>query len=495
MRIETRKTYFVSFFWLAMSLLLASCTREANSPLGTGVNSLLDEEVSPIYKNEPFAYDAVLDTISYNSCYGSNLKDSGVYGFSASASENPAEGDSPKSGVRISKTYLDFVGTKINPSYPSTTLTKEQIQSYMAKSPLNGSAVPLISIRRPQTLDVLPQDLTSTNLSSRLDYFSVLGTLTGIRYITSLLSGIIFTTENKVLSQGPRINDFIYTDDNTRTLRADLGYNLNTSEEFYSVQLRKEFNRDNLALALTFHDANNATDFAVNPLSPDSTNLKRAYGKAYYFKFTTISTPSHNSIPANLLNSISERDLDTSSVVVGATWSCRQYMVVRAEDRYSAQATGPVAGGPLALPITYDDLNNTHLFYPGPTGALMTGWEIIQEIRRQYSAAEWDIARLNLNSNGAGTDPVSELLFVVIPKRSICYDEAKNPPASGADPGVDYTPWDNTDDAYTDQTPGVPQGCFQASFASQGIFYSTAEVPRKRCANWVSVCTRTSATY
>lgn len=482
--------------FIIVLLFVASCAKQANSPLGTGVSSLGIDEVSPIYKDEPFAYDAVVDTISYNSCYGENLASSGIHGFVVSAVENPAtDGETPKSGVRITKKYLDFIGTKINPSYPATTISTEQVRSFIAGSPLNKNVVPIVAVRRTQSLDILPEDLTSTNLQSNKDYYSALSVLTNINFITSLIEGIIYTPESKVLSQGPRINDFKYADDSIRTLNVKMGYNLTAgSAELYSWQLRNEFNRKNLALALTFHD-NEAADFAINPLSPDATNLKRAYGRSFQLGFNSLAVVSHNSIPANLLTQVEEKDLDSGSLVAGTKWSCRQYMVMRSVDQNVAEAvTAPVPSAPLGLPLTYDVLTNTHTYYLNENGQPMTGLEIVRDIRRQYSASEWDIVRLNKETESGTTDPDTDLLFALVPKLSACYGAAANVTSTDPDPGVDYTPWSGLDDFIAPQTYPATQGCFQESFASQGISYGS-DAPKKRCANWVSVCTRTSVSY
>lgn len=492
-RIKTMQTFAISSLWLFLFLFVFSCSRQPNSPLGNGQSSLDTDEVPAIYKSEPFAYDGIVDTISYNSCYNANIDNSGMYAFNVSASENPLFDESPRSGIRVSKKYLDFVGSRINPAYPEESITQKQLQTFISGSPLNKNAIPMVSVRRAQTLSIVPQDLTSTSFVVRKDFYPVLDVLSNIHFITSLIEGIIYGPDNKVMSQGPRINDFIYTDDGTRSLNAKLGYNLATSEELYTVQMRREFLRRNYILALTFHD-NTATDFAINPLSPTPTNLKRAYGRGYYLGFTTVATASHNSIPNNLLNSIEERDLETDSLVVGATWSCRQYMVVRNEDKDEPQGgTAPVAGGKLVLPLTYSDLIGAHTYHINELGQQMTGLEIVREIRKQYSAADWDIGRLNQDTTAGGTSPVTDLIFVVVPKVAACYDAAKNISSSDPDPGVDYTPWNNADDYVAGQNSST-QGCFQASFAAQGISYYTA-APKKRCANWVSICNRRSVSY
>jgi len=324
--------------WTALLGLSAfafnNCSTQSASPL-TAASLTNEQRQSILYKDEPFAYDGIIDTISYNSCFGDGITSGGVFGIKASASETPPPGEGPKSGIRLTKEFLDFVGTKLKPEYPSEVITQAQLKNFLTHSPLSGSATPLLGFRYTKDLGIRAENASGSSASflGGVDFAEPLGTLSNKLFIGDLTEGIAFDKTNKIVSYGPRVADFPFADTANRNLKGELGYNLKGNYyELYGNYLRDEMNVRNVALTLTYHDST-AANGAINPISPSGSDLKKAFGRIFYLSFGSIVGAAHNSVPSNLLKTVEERDLSKLSLVSNASWTCRNFMVVRAADR------------------------------------------------------------------------------------------------------------------------------------------------------------------
>lgn len=477
----TAMAAFLTFF----SGFMSACSKSPNSPLAMDQLSST-ERAAAAYVGEPFAFDAAVDTISYNSCFGYGLGNQGIYGFKAGAVEDLGSEADVKSGVKITRKYLDFVGKKLQPEYGQTAISTAQIKSFITSSPLNADAVPLIGVRTTRNLSIQPEDFVSTSYISYTDYYPMLGVLTSKEFINSLLEGITFGPTNNVIAEGHRSLDFQAGGEYARSLNASLGYNLdwkgNESDptESYTNYLRDQMNRRNLALTLTFHHQN-SDSWAIDPIGPDKDNLQKAYGKAFYMTFGPFSSTSSGTvmptsmIPANMVSRVEERDLSTGQLVAGASWRCHNLMIVRPSDNQNTQhAKRP------CRPIEPSELSLTSSNYLDENGLPMPLIDMIREARRHYSATQWDVGVLSKDNT----------IMCIVPKEvgATCY--ASNLQA-GIDRGVDYTPWTYTDDA-TDGDGAI--GCFQKSYSAQGIVYGDP-MPRKLCAQWASICARSSVNF
>lgn len=483
-----------SMFFTAVAF--TNCSSQPASPL-TATTMTSEQKESALYSGEPFAFDAIVDTISYNSCFNDGLRANGIFGFKVSASEVPLPGDGARSGVRLTKDFLDFIGTKIKPEYPATTISSTQLKRFITNSPLSGAAQPLIGLRYANNLSIRAESPESNQgvYSPGVDFFESVPMLTNKNFLSDLTDGIAFSDKNKVLSYGPRIADFNTADDSERSLTVDMGYNLKGNYfELYGNAVRNELNQRNTALTLTFHQGLEA-DGPVNPISPDPNELKKAYGRIFYLSFGAVVGAAHNSVPGNLLKNVEERDLSRLAIVSNANWSCRNFMVVRSQDQND-----------YCRPVDYSILATSNSFYRDAAGHAIKNFDLLKEIRRHYPASEWDVGVFanyaqDLAANGTsrpfvshpaipgldadtdtnlGTgDQISSYLCVV-PRQTSCYIPNV---VNNVDQGVDYFPSSN------------PNGCYQVSYQNQGIVYNSAPPPAKLCAQWASTCVRTSYGY
>lgn len=487
---------FITAGLFLTSMAFTNCASQSASPL-TATSLTSDQREAALYSGEPFAYDAIVDTISYNSCFGDNLRGTGIFGLRASASEIPIPGDGARSGVRLSKDFLDFVGTKIKPEYPATSITSTQLKRFITNSPLSGTAQPLIGLRSTSNLSIRPESpsVNQGTYATGIDFFETLQMLTNKNFLSDLTEGITFSDKNKVLSYGPRVADFDTADDAERNLDVSMGYNLKGNYfELYGNSVRDELNKRNTALTLTFHKGLDA-DGPINPISPDPNDFKKAYGRIFYLSFGSVVGAAHSSVPGNLLKSVEERDLSRLAIVSNASWTCRNFMIVRNEDQNK-----------YCRPVDYSILATSNSFYRDSSSQPIKNFDLLKEIRRHYPASEWDVGvfanyEVDLTSNGTsrpftshpaipgldadgdtnlGTgDQISSYLCVV-PRATSCYIQNV---VNNVDQGVDYFPTSN------------PTGCYQVSYQNQGIVYSGGTPPAKLCAQWASTCTRTSYGY
>ncbi len=265
----------------------------------------------------PFAFDASFDQIAYNSCARNGLATSKGY-FTISAG---AYGDFG-GGVRIKDNFFNYADSNFKAIYPETSLTENQYREYLADSPENNGAQPMMAIRTSNSLT----DIHSANNSATLgaDIQAMLSNLTDSLLMVSL------TQKGTVASYLPFSSE-------QKVLEGKLTFN--TTEA-----LAQSF-RDDLmgagVLTVTYTKTSGQLNEVRGPASAVSTYpVKKAYGRSYKLGFGNVAAPASSgtvaSNPNNILTDIWESDLESPST--GIQWNCdynRRYLIVRSQDAAS----------------------------------------------------------------------------------------------------------------------------------------------------------------
>lgn len=289
----------------------------------------------------PFAFDATLDTITYNSCAESQLRSTpGFFSIMAGAYST--------GGIKIKNEFYDYADQNFKPIYPETTLTENQYKEYLADSPTNAGVTPNVAIRVKNSLS----DVFTTNTQPTLytDIVPVVGKLTDSLVMDS------------IAKKGVTANYFPFSSEQ-RILEA--GLNFNSSEET-ADEMRNIFMSSGL-LSLAYMMPNTEIYKVRSPST--AAPVKTAYGKGYNLTFSPypVSGGAVNN-PNHVLAQLVETDLANPSV--GAkTWNCgRVYKVIRAQDAAT-----------LCPAHTYNDLKN------------QTIRSELAIARRHLRADQWDV--------------------------------------------------------------------------------------------------------
>lgn len=284
--------------------------------LSAKYGSTMGAKVSSI----PFAFDSGFDTITYNSCADTHLRNNNAF-FSIKA------GAYSTGGIKLTNEFYSYADSNFKPVYPATSLTENQYKEYLADSPANSGAVANMAIRVKNSLtDVYT---ASGKLSLWTDIVPLVAPLTDSLVMDSFAQ------------KGVTANYFPFSPE-SRVLEAAVNFN---SSESLANEYRSVFMTAGV-LSLTYM-VNNGELYQVR--SPSSaTPVKTAYGKGYSLTFTPapVSGAAVNN-PNNILAGIAEYDLQSPT---GGTksWKCdRKYAVVRAQDASSlcpAQSYSDIAG-------------------------------------------------------------------------------------------------------------------------------------------------------
>lgn len=265
----------------------------------------------------PFAFEAGFDTITYNSCADSHLRNNNAF-FSIKA------GAYTSGGIKISDRFFDYADTNFKPTYPETTLTTNQYKEYLADSPVNVGAVPNMAIRVKNSLhDVF----TATNkLTLWSDVVPMVAPLTDPLVMDSFVQ------------KGVTANYFPFSPE-SRVMEATMSFN---SNESLANEYRNVFMTSGV-LALSYM-VNNGELYQVR--APSSTlPVKSAYGRGYSLVFGQAGGATNN--PNNQLAGVTEYNLENPTQVL-KSWNCgRKYKVIRAQDATSlcpAQSYNDISG-------------------------------------------------------------------------------------------------------------------------------------------------------
>ncbi|HWU42131.1 MAG TPA: hypothetical protein VN132_01795 [Bdellovibrio sp.] len=374
----------------------------------------------------PFAFDGGFDQFTYNSCADSSLTGQPAY-FSVKV------GSYYGMGLKLNADFFNYVNSNFKPTYGNTSISQDQYTNYLGDSPQNKGAIADFSIRSKSNLYNVYT--TANQVTMGQDVIGLINPLTDANIATTLVSSSNY------------LNFFPFSSDN-RAVEATLTFNSSTGT---AESWRQMLSGGDGMLSMTYlqssSDPNNIrAATAANP-------LKSAYGRGYKLSFTqppTANATSARVLPSNLVGSVMEVDLNTGQAT-GSNWNCsRRYLVVRSQDKAT--------------------------FCPTLTDAQLADTSIRQELaiaRKHLHADQWDV-----NPVGVGTP-------CVVPRvQTSCYKEETNP-TTGAAYGVNYYP--GGDPSMAGQPEGVGE-CFNDLL--QAGNYSTAAIPNKRCANYITICVR-----
>jgi hypothetical protein len=453
----------------------------------------------------PFAYEAAIDTITYNSCNSPNSQGKtftfkmGSYD-SATTVTTTGSIKTPKGGVRLNQNFIDYAYKVLKPDYPNPDITLDQVQQLLKESTLNAKVQPQLSLRSIYKLNRLGNIWFKTgNPTLGMDIIQMLGDLTDTRWATPLLDNS-FPRKDKI-----NYADFFnLADGDHRNLNASFHFNIAEQAAEY---LRNAFNKTenvDAQIVLGFSYSNEAT--LISPEVTTSDLMTSAYGRGYQLTFqmppgaglTSANKPYH---PNNQLSLIEEYDISTGKKLTDAGWDCgAKLKVVRAEDQNIAAANKPQAIINLKLSEAqyYNFRNSVGNINVGAAGDLLdpsktdlglckkmdyyklsqypqtgtmfatgiyagkTYGQIMDIVRRHLPAGDWDI---NLEDQ------------CVVPKKFSCYPmNARN---GGYTSGGTY--YDQFKVTYSPSTP-----CHH-NFADDYIKANTLDL---YCTEYVTVCVK-----
>lgn len=476
------KTFALFFIISGLFLFFQNCSVQQNGGILGGKESPA-VVADKITTNAPFAYDLVADTISYNSCVGENLNNSGIHGLKIGVNEGFVDSAGTiQGGLKLRTEFLQYVGLNVPARYPSTVITPAQIQTLLQDSKANKDTYVQFAVRRKSDLAVMPDLINPTSLQLTLPRDGVLNfaPLSRDPVLSRLTKGVVFGEKGLIISEGERIYN-LQDDSAPAPIQASLGYSsifdetyakLNTPldlENFamgerYSEVVRNRFNLasdDKYLLAVTFGSGSSATgsDYGLNtPRRPDDTVKSRAYGRSYALQFNMFRSPSAAGWKNNALKAVTEVDLTGAGANV-RPWTCSNYVIMKQNQWNNAKLEKPSC-----TPLLASDFNNA------------TMANAVKKLRRHYSESEWNIglfydAYQAYDPNTRGTQPIC-----LVPKSNECYLPTENVIFPGADVGVNYNPLTE---------------CYV--YNQFGVSYSQPILNVKaagRCAQFASICTR-----
>lgn len=499
-------------------VFVVGCTPSGNGILDS--KSSISEVIDNTTKQAPFAYDLAADTISYNSCTAlsntqavSNLKIGVSEGFI-----NTNGNGAVKGGIKLKTEFLQYIGKYFTPAAPSSTIIPAQVLRVLNKSAVNQNARIQFSIRRKNNLNLFVDQIASS-MSETYSATPLVGrdaTLIAAElnsgYAGELLTkDIKYTTAGTILSEGARNYNLSgtqqsitlhgafrlnQTEDSSITLPPPPAnytpkeYNFGAAE-LYSQNVRNKFNATDsskiIVTALFSTSASGSTDVdkILSIKRPDPKDLTKAYGRGYALQFTAKSSTVAGWTNKNILSGVTEIDLSTGSNVTGSTWTCEHFPIVR-DSQYDKIRKD---GDPQCTALLATDLP------PERQGRQLQ----IKKIRRHYPESEWKIGLFIPPSTTLASSVASRTAqrdswgLCVTPKTLSCYlptgtEFMDNPSlltaAGKTEFGVQYDP---------------TKECYLTAYNSLGINYSVSTDDQRRmlgrCAQYASICTRTSTNF
>jgi hypothetical protein len=533
--------FYVSLFLMTSFFTLTSCKSEGNGILGK--QTVLTSDEDPDLKNAPFAYDVAADTISYNSCtIEPGKSDPNLHGLKISSSEGFVDNlgsGAVKGGLKLRSDFLQYVGQKFTPDYPSKTITPEQITRVLSASYsiFNADAKIQFAVRKKSDYSVIPDliapvaPITAVPPRDAIVFPQVLSS----GYLGySITKNISYDTKGIVLKEGPRnynLSDsqdpvaieasFAFnatTDDTFNTAASGIATEPYGKAEFYTQTVRDAFNANTQLLTVTFGGTDATTGVTADDAKNNTiNNIKRpykigtgtatpvfdtakAFGHGYNLKFESQTTALY--WPKNRLTKVSEINLDTGTPTGGTTWSCEQFVIAHKSHWNNNKSKNPiwvkdtVNVEPNCAPLLAND--TTCVLLPVPDTVAQCNIkkdraEKIKRIRRQYSVENWNIGLMFLSAPRvtAGipyTPPDRRTLDMCLaPKGDVsCYlptvgilDSGTSVPAEKLlDIGIQYD---------------RAQECYLTSTTLSGN--RDTERKKGRCAQFASVCVRSSSNY
>lgn len=285
----------------------------------------------------PFAFEASIDMITYNSC-NSSASQGQTFTFKAGSYESGVSSTGsltekvPKSGVRLTQEFVEFIKSSLKPDYPNPDITTEQVQRLMKQSLINAEAQPQISLRSINKGNRLGNVFFKKGSPSiGIDVIQLLGDLTDIRWADTIIAAAL---PNKTSIQN--VDYFPKAPAGARNIEASFHFNTNAqTAEAYRNAFNKIGDVD-AQIVVGFSYTNEA--MLISPEASDTDMMTTANARGYQMTFQipvdTRYTPSSWAYhPNNQVAKIDEYNLLTNKVISDANWDCgARFKIVRAED-------------------------------------------------------------------------------------------------------------------------------------------------------------------
>ena len=481
-----------------LSLILSSlfaCSIQQNQSLLSSKTSG-EDSVQRVIESMPFAYDLAIDTISYNSCVGTALNSSGIHGFKMGANEGFIDTNGSgavKGGLKLRSDFIQYLAKNMAPNFPSTTISPSQIQYVLQNSTANKNATALYAIRTASDLRVVPDTINPSD-SPQLGRDGVFeaAIFSEEPALSAVTKNIQFGPNGTVLAEGPRVYNLGGTTGAPDPLEVTFNYSSISDETFpivagaddslgageeYADRLRKKFNSNTYILTQAFGsyiiDENSGDDGAsgMNTLRRPSntTDIKKAYGRAYELNFTSKNSVISSQL-RNILNRVTEKNLEDGKPANGVSWTCDNVLIMR-----SGELNGKTTTKASCSELRAADMLNASVAAK------------VRMLRRHYNAQDWAIGfYFPVNAQASALTRTSQPLCLVN-KSTECYLPTTgiittNP---SEDVGVQY---DTTKE------------CYLSRYQQIGVSYTgglTGDSARRlgRCPQYASICVRNSTSF
>ncbi|AGH94362.1 hypothetical protein [Pseudobdellovibrio exovorus] len=473
-------------------LLLAGCNIQQESSLLSSKTSTKDA-VTRTLDATPFAFDLAVDTISYNSCVGVNLNQSGIHGIKIGVSEGFVDANGSgavKGGIKLRSDFLQFIAQNVQPNYPAPTVSSSQIQYILKNSTANADTYIQYAVRTATDLRVVPDTIQPSNTPMMVRDGVYEGVpLAEEPLISQMTKDLKFGPNKTVLSEGARVYN-IGTSTAPKALEASFGYSNIIDETFsadaaandgqgaaeeYSDKVRAKFNTGTYLLTQTFGnplaaDTTGSDSTGLNsPKRKVATDLTKAYGRGYQLSFVT-KNAGYSSWRKNVLNTVVERDLETGQQVAGVSWTCENVVIMKTNEFNNKKIDQPACSQ-----LTAADLTNVNVA------------KRVKNLRRHYSEADWGVGFFYPKNSAYNPATRTAQPLCIVNKQTDCYL-----PTTGIvvgspseDVGVQY---DTTQECYLSRAPNM------------GVTYVGNKVGNDarrlgRCPQFASICIRSSTSY
>ncbi len=498
---------FIALISFIFSIMFSSgCTPQGNGILGSQ-NSLATQADEKV-KQAPFPYDIVSDTISYNSCvYKTNLASiqTGIPALKIGASEGFVDktgSGAVKSGLKLKTAFLQYIGQNFKPSFPSTTITPQQVRSVLEQADSATDTYLQYSIRYKSNLNVhidlispATPELLIPSIGRDIQLFQ--NELNTSYLAHQMTKDIQYKTDGNVLSENSRINNL---SSNTVPSSIESTFKLNQTidesfpgdaetaakesgygvAEAYADSIRKKFNSaglDKILLTAVYAgdnpDSTTATSNTVSVVRrPTGAAASLAYGRGYSLNFQSKSASGKAGWIKNILTSVNEIDLTTGSEVIGAPWECKNFVIVKSNHWNNKRFKQPTCS-----PFISSDL----------TAARQ---DDIRLIRRHYPQVSWNVG-LFISATSEPSAGRSHLEVCIAPIDLSCYlpttGVLEADSTNSQDIGINFDP---------------EKECYLTAYNSLGVVYTAASTGTPdgkrllgRCAQYASICKRNGINF
>lgn len=476
-----------------MMFIFWGCTQPQNQSLLSARPST--DSAQKALDAVPFGYDLAIDTISYNSCVGSELNSSGLHGFKIGVNEGFVDSNGSgavKGGIKLRTDFLQYIAKNLSPNYPATSISTGQVQYLLRNSTLNQGVAVQYGVRTASDLKLVADLIQGGEVKQNRDGIYEQTILSEDPVLTNMTKNVQFGPNGTILAEGPRVFNsstvstpkafeasFGYSNytDSTFAITAGVNDSLGAGEE-YSDKVRAKFTAGTYVLAVTYgtpldgstSDAVQGLDTPKRPVATSSDTTK-AYGRSFSLAFTTRNA-SYPSWRKNILSRVTEKTLEDGRVASGVSWTCDYAVIMKNNQLNNKKATEPSCSE-----LIGSDLENASIAAK------------VKNIRRHYPESSWAIGLYypkntiyNPATRLSGTPRlclVSKSVDCYLPTTGILTSD------TSADIGVQY-----------DET----QECYLSRYAEMGVTYignKTGDNARAlgRCPQYASICVRSSTSY